>query len=49
MPSLKEIFNYNVDQDLAHNIIWAWIFLAIVPLSSGILVWGILPDVLVGR
>ena len=43
MPSLKEIFNLNVDPNLAHNILVLWALLAILPLSSGILVFGIFP------
>ena len=43
MPSIKTIINHNVEIDLAHNLLVLWALLVVLPLSSGILVFGIFP------
>lgn len=43
MPSLKKILNHHVDPELAHNILLLWALLIVAPLTSGILVFELLP------
>ena len=43
MPSLKEILSYEVDPNLAHNLLVLWALLVVAPVSAGILVFGIFP------
>ena len=43
MSRIKEIFNFTVPEDKAHNIITLWALLVVAPITSGILVFGIFP------
>ena len=46
MSRIKEIFNFTVPEvpeDKAHNIITLWALLVVAPISSALIMWGLLP------